>query len=114
MYVELRGERQPAGVPPPYTPLLLPPPFLPRPTASTRLTQGEEGATDRVGFLIIEKTKRGRERVRDSMCSPQARQQLRDNDLCLSQNWDLKMLHLIKHTESRANVKDVPYKALQF
>lgn len=49
------------------------------------------------------------------MCSPQARQQLRDNDLCFSQNsWDLKMLHLIKRTESRANVKDVPYKALQF
>lgn len=34
--------------------------------------------------------------------------------MLFSELWDLKMLHLIKHTESRANVKDVPYKALQF
>lgn len=44
----------------------------------------EEGATSRVGFMIIEKTKRKREG--ESMCFPQARQQLRDNDLCFSQN----------------------------
>lgn len=46
----------------------------------------EEGATSRVGFMIIEKTKSKGEREGESMCFPQARQQLRDNDLCFSQN----------------------------
>lgn len=46
----------------------------------------EAGPTSRVGFMIRRKTKRVRERVRESMCFPQARQQLRDNDLCISQN----------------------------
>lgn len=48
IYAESHGKRQSAGVPPPHS--------------STALE--EEGATSRVGFMIIEKTKRKRERER--------------------------------------------------
>lgn len=46
------------------------------------------GGTNKSGGLYDhrEDKKRGRERVRESMCFPQAHQQLRDNDLCFSQN----------------------------
>ncbi len=72
VYAELQGERQPAGVPP------LPP--------STTLTCTRGGGTNGSGGLYDHREDKKRERVRDSMCFPQARQQLRDNDLCFSQN----------------------------
>lgn len=54
IYAESHGKRQSAGV--------LPPP----PHSSTAPV--EEGATSRVGFMIIEKTKRKRERERGKAC----------------------------------------------
>lgn len=54
----------------------------PPPQPST--TRG--GGTSGSGGLYDHREDKKWERVRDSMCFPQARQQLRDNDLCFSQN----------------------------
>lgn len=55
IYAESHGKRQSAGVPPP-------------PCHSSTAPEEEEGATSRVGFMIIEKTKRKRERERRKAC----------------------------------------------
>lgn len=59
--------------------LQVPPP--PHPPTCTR-----GGGTNKSGGLYDHREDKKRERVRESMCFPQAHQQLRDNDLCFSQN----------------------------
>lgn len=58
--------------------------------------------------------KQGRKRGGKHVFSPGTPAAARQWFMLFSELWDLKMLHLIKHTERRANVKDVPCKALQF
>lgn len=100
LYAQLQGEQRPAGVS--------------RHPAPQWLATVEEGLLGRVCFMIIAKTKRESEwgiacvlPKHASSCKTVIYAFLRTLSV-------LKMLHLIKYTESRANVKDVPYKRLQF
>lgn len=103
VYTQTYGKRQTAGDPSPLHRALPPSPAV----------EGA-GPTSRVGFMIRRKTKRVRESEGKHVFSPGTPAAARQWFMIFSELQDLKMLHLIKRTERGANVKDVPYEALQF